>query len=332
MGSKIFLCPGGCNEKFYDEASWEAAHVCMPCGEPKCACSCDYCPCGELSTCENCASCESCCECVACSECGKIFSCQDTFDEDHMCSNCDKPTCDCVCDNMCEDCGEDPCICIPTRAGALAAWEIPERFELTRACAAFYIRYDMVLVDPAGCAAAFDTVVGELDDLFRRYVDMIIGGEVRHILQEPGGPVAHQLETALEDSRDRKTVSRSNAWSVWKELRMKHGLVALDWAIDAFGERDRSMGGKRWSNIARVLKGRETGELSPTLFVDACFGLEHNSGTFFNKVGWDLGSLKDVLSDVRDGNLKALYYRIPLELKLKHKRLMEVEDAVTNRI
>jgi hypothetical protein len=45
-------------------------------------------------------------------------------------------------------------------------------------------------------------------------------------------------------------------------------------------------GGKLWSDINALLSKYLTGELPPTLFVDAAFNIRHNGGMAFDKTSW----------------------------------------------
>ena len=306
---ELYTCPG-CGEPFASEEDWVFAHTCDACDQALCECPCFQCP-----------------------ACAAMFDSESECESDHFCGNCKNFVCACSCsDECCDECDADPCTCENLRSTALENWDLPEFFELVETCSLFYIQYDILLLDPTADSHPFDTLVSTLDGLFRRYVDMIVGGEVRHMISDPGGPVSDQLSAALSLTPNLTCPSRSSAWCIWKNFRAEHGLIALDWAIDAFGEQRRSLGGKTWSNIARTLKRREIGELSPILFIDACFGMEHNSGTFFDKACWLTSGLTAVLDGVRTGNLGSLYPRVPKLLEQKHRKLLEVENEASSEI
>lgn len=47
-----------------------------------------------------------------------------------------------------------------------------------------------------------------------------------------------------------------------------------------------SYGGKKWGSISTLLLQYLTGEITPAMFVDASFDLQHNGGTVFGKFSW----------------------------------------------
>jgi hypothetical protein len=65
-----------------------------------------------------------------------------------------------------------------------------------------------------------------------------------------------------------------------------------------------AFGGLKWGQCARTLWKRETGQLTPKLFVDQTFSLQHNGGSYLNKVNWGYfnEASADVYSMIKIGN------------------------------
>jgi hypothetical protein len=139
---------------------------------------------------------------------------------------------------------------------------------------------------------ALDAKVELLADQFAKYLDLAIGGELRHYIR-----CSDRIE---RDERVPETASRSAAWMQWKGIREQHGITALKLAVDLFGLYDwkDSYGGPSWANIAQALIEYETGEWTKLMFIDQVFSLKHNGGPVFSKV-WDTTYLMEVL----DANL-----------------------------
>ncbi len=69
------------------------------------------------------------------------------------------------------------------------------------------------------------------------------------------------------------------------------GFMELPWATSP-----TSVGGKAWGSIAKLALDYLRGASSPTLYVDACFNIQHNSGRSFGKFTWfQEGLLQDIL-------------------------------------
>jgi phosphohistidine swiveling domain-containing protein len=70
-------------------------------------------------------------------------------------------------------------------------------------------------------------------------------------------------------------------------------------------------GGRRWAAISKVLVAYLQGELTPVLFVDSCFNLQHNNGTVFGKFAWlmiDSMMLRNQLDARRNGDSLEPFY------------------------
>lgn len=129
------------------------------------------------------------------------------------------------------------------------------------------------------------SLVEEYDRPLMNYIDMAIGGELRH----------HNA------FRKHLSENRRYAWAVWHHIRARHGTYALSEASRMFLEfKGGSFGGKKWSDAALTLKSRVDGQITPELWIDRCLNLQHNGGCFFNKLkygyknvlGWGLYELQ----------------------------------------
>lgn len=125
-------------------------------------------------------------------------------------------------------------------------------------------------------SAAYHALVAEAADTFAKYMDMAIGGELRHMMQF--------------DTRGILPRKRLTAGLAWSHIRRQIGLPALkkaeEWFIrGGYG----AYGGKAWATGTRYLYDYLNGTLRPDLFVDRVFTLQHNTGSFLNKVRWGSG-------------------------------------------
>jgi hypothetical protein len=126
----------------------------------------------------------------------------------------------------------------------------------------------------AAAALAYQSeLVERCDAAFLAYSIGAIGGELRHGY----------------GTRDHMPSGRQSAWDYFYALSQATdpALLARD-ALQAFREDgwDGGYGGYAWANCAEVLAMRLEGTFSPKLFVDRVFSLQHNGGSFLNKVAW----------------------------------------------
>jgi hypothetical protein len=196
------------------------------------------------------------------------------------------------------------------RAQVIESWGLDIDLNIEESAADFYLLYELYLEELD--EGSFEPLLYGLVDQFASYTDMILGGELRHLRREKREGLS-QLPPEMLDlfyqasSRESK---RWEYWAKWKVFRAQHPL-ALQWAIDTFMVfGGGSIGGDKWANIAKMLMMFEEGKLTPIMFVDFCWGLEHNGGTYFNKV-W-MTKPKIVLNANLDGNItKVLEFASP---------------------
>jgi hypothetical protein len=200
------------------------------------------------------------------------------------------------------------------RVVAVNTWDLHEALPLARKAADWYLLYSLWL-DDNDETDRFMSLTRELCGQFAPYADMVVGGELRYTL----GHVAdaeYELPEALYDvlRYNFNNASRSDAWEAWKTFRAQHATNALLWAesaFESFGSNSHTYGGSKWAYIARTVRMYETGEITPIMFVDMCWGLEHNGGQFFGKL-WNTFRLKTVLDfNLNDDLAGLLSYASP---------------------
>jgi len=185
-------------------------------------------------------------------------------------------------------------------------WDL-EHIDLVNACADFYLL--MYLEIYQADEGKFTDHVTRLDELFSSYTDMAIGGELRHAKKKGAKTIPPMIRKALAGGI--LPTSRKSAWMGWYALRSRWGLKALEWCVETYSKPWAAghYGGPKWGKIADTLRRRETGEYSPRMFVDICWGLEHNGGTYFGKYwaditfGHTLPAVLDAGRNVTDANM-----------------------------
>lgn len=108
----------------------------------------------------------------------------------------------------------------------------------------------------------------------RNYALGAIGGELRH----------HKAIGGVELSMHRKS-----AWSGFAMIADQIGVTtALEGAITVFNDfKDgSSYGGKKWAVCTEALLQYERGAYSDVAWIDRVINLQHNTGSFLNKVNW----------------------------------------------
>jgi hypothetical protein len=83
-----------------------------------------------------------------------------------------------------------------------------------------------------------------------------------------------------------------------------------------------SFGGVAWGKIALMVLEYLRGNLSHTLFVDACFNLKHNGGCAFGKFDWMLGGNVGLLLDTKTTGNPATLYAVAA---INHNSIYEYE-------
>ena len=210
----------------------------------------------------------------------------------------------------CEDESDEPRI-------ASTVWGLNTKLKLQQEAADFYLLYDLNLDGLDN--GLFQAKIDLLSTQFQAYTDLAIGGEIRHLLGRRMAGVA--IPPALLDllNSPRYTSGRSVAWQAWHAHREVNRTAALYDIIKGFRAFEKSgYGGESWANIADTLRKVEVGEITPLMFIDICWGLQHNGGSYFSKV-WGPGYLSRVLNANLYWNLPTLYKYATPNIAQLHK-------------
>ncbi|MAH47270.1 hypothetical protein CMI37_15705 [Candidatus Pacearchaeota archaeon] len=193
---------------------------------------------------------------------------------------------------------------IDRRDEVIASWGIDQTLDLSQLAADFYLLYELSLSEED--EGHFEPLLYGLVDQFASYTDMILGGELRYIKDRARSRkdvIAPELWEIFY-AKEGEMSTRHEYWDKWREFRAIHP-DALQWAADAFNTFESSgVGGPKWANIADMLRIFLDGTITPLMFVDFCWGLEHNGGTYFNKV-WS-NQVKHVLEANLNGAIESV--------------------------
>jgi len=140
----------------------------------------------------------------------------------------------------------------------------------------------LILNDEA--ASMFNTLVRTHAGPFARYLDAIVGGELRHhsIFKRGVGGYRYSGHPSMMKE------CRHQTWAIWHHIRSIVGTAALHEAsrlFSSFGS-SSNIGGPRWRTFSDLLISYETGKITDAQFLDRLFTLQHNGGSVFNKVTW----------------------------------------------
>lgn len=213
----------------------------------------------------------------------------------------------------------------PSIPEVLQSWGVEHSLNLAELASDYFLLYDLYLDSKDG--GEFVVLRGALLDQFVNYTDMVIGGELRYIysLYDGTTPIADEFVNEFCKPRapgDGMNIgNRPHFWYKWLQFRRKYGTEALQMAVvvfNAFGGKHTQCGGPKWANIADVLLRFERQEITPSIFVDFCWGLEHNGGAYFNKV-WQTEKLRKILDAKRVDNFTYLRRSASEGVKQMHK-------------
>ena len=180
-------------------------------------------------------------------------------------------------------------------------WGVNPNLVLTEWCADFYTLYFLAL-DHEDVKPKFEEYKEQLLVQFVNYIDMALGGELRHSKTRATGTVKikgmspiHQK--ILAEMQEASAYGRAPAWDKWRGIRDKYGLEALVVAEDAFKKMSWSgaYGGKKWGTAAEILRHYLENNITATTFVDTVWGLQHNCNYILDKVWQVSASLKFIL-------------------------------------
>ena len=258
-------------------------------------------------------------------ECG---NCGDIHPPEYLCctacGECYQALCFCdsgKCTVCCNDSDYTPKESVSKEVNAAIAfasgdWQLPYEFNCTAAAAEFYLLYALNLrgLDQG----MFNEWMEVHLPVFKKYTDMVVGGELRHVIQQGASEENLQYLAWSDLCPEPHPSSREAMWKAWYGVRQEWGIDALKDAkimFDSMGY-SNAFGGELWGNIAENLIYLEEGQISPTLFIDLCFGLVHNGGVYLDKLGaWNSNSLKKVLNINLSGKLENLVQYAGSEVK-----------------
>lgn len=251
--------------------------------------------CDDCCTCNNCYNCgndkDDACTCLECSYCGEYSDTESSYfcHEHTACKSC----CECLRDDL----------KVPgwiTRGVPFKDKELPHRkshdtcykevkdLTLTvdppRQMASFYL-LDLPATMPATtpelqaiqaeAKKLQDEIVTLCDPVFQAYSFYAIGGELHY---HP-----NVAKSAKHDSRNEFCATWEAMTQVCDRTTLTKDAVELFFDLDAW---DSAFGGRAWGTCAKVLHSRLTDQIDPKTFVDRVFSLQHNGGSFLNKVQW----------------------------------------------
>ncbi len=185
---------------------------------------------------------------------------------------------------------------------AAKEWDIDHTLDPSANMAAFYLAEAIMcnaLLDQRGDSAELrmvqaeakqlqDNVVARCDPSFLAYAQMACWGEVRYHPAVSG----HDVHTISHG----KVGERFHMWHAVAPLRPVMPAAAWLDIADMFRDYENvkgkaqgsGVGGERWAIAAELVYARLVGRLSPKLFVDRMFNLQHNGGCFLNKIEWSV--------------------------------------------
>jgi len=197
-------------------------------------------------------------------------------------------------------------------------WELDMSLHLETLAADFYTLLNLSLDLPEEplIVIPLKRVTNLLATQFSAYLDMVIGGELRHaqgnvssgeenrygdplnydcVSDMPLSVTAKEILEAFSSFSDME--GRNYVWKEWQGIRKKLGMDALKAAKEIFNlDWESGYGGESWANATKVLMDYLNGELSAVGFVDTCFGLHHNNNIILDKVWRIQLELNDVLN------------------------------------
>lgn len=304
-----YCCYSACNEcdephayldaSVCDHCNGHTGCDCTECSECDSEVECSECDkCSSCCTCDQCSSygctnklkdhgsCDTCEVCLECCECYYCNGCDSKVGGDNFCGDCEHCESCCSCHEESDDDAKNEGyseVAGWVRRGRSVVAQHQEvdcnpwkRVDPVQSMADFYLLSYMVEGnDPSQMAVARvaasqrEALVNVLDPAFSSYLDIAVGGELRH----------HRAINMMSGGREA-------AWGQWRSIREQLGAEVLLDAAELFVEMSGGYGGDCWAAGARILHSRITGKIPPWVFVDRVFTMQHNNGSILNKVGW----------------------------------------------
>jgi len=134
---------------------------------------------------------------------------------------------------------------------------------------------------------------------FSTYLDMALGGEIRHAASTKNYKGPRNFSPEMKDYlKQVGHMERDKAWDIWTRLRRrapKKTLPLLQEAVKIFSSKwEGNAGGKMWAQIGRVALPYIEGKMSSRSFVNLCWSLQHCNDFVFDKT-YNIEGLAKVL-------------------------------------
>jgi hypothetical protein len=213
----------------------------------------------------------------------------------------------------------------------------PDR-NMVKAVADFYLLEDLVSRGYKPALAKLQEYEATVGEEFAKYLDMAVGGEVRHagaFQSEHDVEIPRGLVRYMRAAKEVR-YSRSKCWRIWTRMRAINELSVgwLSECADVFvdvnwphrGSR-YSVGGPAWSTASRVVYDYYTKTIKPRTFLDRCFTLQHNNDYIFDKV-YKVKGMNEVLEVQESGDYEKLlrYASRPVIDMVKYRLTMATTE------
>jgi hypothetical protein len=186
---------------------------------------------------------------------------------------------------------------------------------MCKAVADFYLLEGMVADNYGPAVEPLRQYEEAMGREFSAYLDMAVGGEVRHAgeCEEYGVEIPKGLTRYIRAAREVR-FSRGKCWRIWTRMRSLNP-ESVRWFVDCVevfndplwphrGSRYR-VGGPAWSTAASVVHDYFTKAIKPRTFLDRCFTLQHNNDYIFDKV-YKVKGMNEVLEIQESGDYNKL--------------------------
>jgi phosphohistidine swiveling domain-containing protein len=191
------------------------------------------------------------------------------------------------------------------------------RFDLHKLLTRFYVTVDKKLKGTMDAAEA-DRRIDEVAQIVCTYLYTATACEARYIDKHASGVKEQELRLkALALGLPvNKGHDRSDFADALTEPKTIQDAIEVSTTVKAIFRLKwtKGYGGRKWAAITYLVLRYLTGKLSPTMFVDAAFNLEHNNGCCFTKFNW----------------MKCNSYGLKEQLNTKQKKTIEALINITD--
>lgn len=217
-------------------------------------------------------------------------------------------------------------------------WGIGLNLKLKELACDYYLLLDTEVDHPydSDLLAELERIEALLADQFARYLDMAIGGELRHAMRQsvPRGNICEKkhkyskthdkLMAYLDSELDDRKKARTHGWESWHTVRKTYGINALKgaWQIFALRTWKNGFGGHSWAVATKTLIDYLQDETTRRVFVDTSWGLQHNNAIIYDKL-WNIEHLNDILDYNRNDDMEGLKQWATLKVLEIRQRLSQ---------